>query len=144
MVATAAADGIEMRPERTRVVNTFDAHRLLQLARARGLQDAVGERFLRAQHCEGEALGDHATLERLAVEAGLEAPEVRAVLAGDAYADEVRDDERTAAAIGIGGVPFFVADRAFAASGAQPPDVLREVLRQAWAAQGATAARAAP
>ena len=75
-----------------------------------------------------------ATLERLAVEVGLPAQEVRDVLAGDRYAAEVRDDERTAASFGISGVPFFVVDRSLAASGAQSPDILGELLSRGWSA----------
>jgi predicted DsbA family dithiol-disulfide isomerase len=129
-----------MRHDIARGGNTFDAHRLLHLAAQVGLQDALKERFMRAYHSEGEPIGDPATLERLAVEVGFEADEVRDVLAGERYATEVRDDERTAAALGIHAVPFFVVDRAFGASGAQSPEVLGELLRRAWEARPAGAA----
>ena len=59
--------------------------------------------------------------------------EVREVLSTDRYAAEVRDDERTAARLGIHAVPFFVVDRAIGASGAHPPEQLVELLRQARA-----------
>jgi predicted DsbA family dithiol-disulfide isomerase len=130
----AAADGLEMRFDLVRGANTFDAHRVLHLAAERGVQDEVKERLMRAHHTEGESIGDPATLERLAVEAELDGDEVRDVLAGDRYRAAVRADEQMAASLGIGGVPFFVADRRFAASGAQSPQVLREMLRQAWEA----------
>jgi predicted DsbA family dithiol-disulfide isomerase len=68
----------------------------------------------------------------MAVASGLDADEVRAVLASDAYAQEVRADELSAQQMGIGGVPFFVFDGRLAASGAQPPDVLLAGLQQAW------------
>ena len=70
---------------------------------------------------------------RLAAEAGLAADEAREVLAGDRYADDVRADERPAQAFGITGVPFFVIDRQYGLSGAQPPDTVLEVLERAWA-----------
>jgi predicted DsbA family dithiol-disulfide isomerase len=139
MAGIAAGDGLEMHPDLVRGGNTFDAHRLLHLAAEHGLQDAVKERFMRAYHIEGEAIGNADTLERLAVEAGLDAAEVRDVLAGDRYAAEVREDERMAAALGISAVPFFVVDRAFGASGAQSPEILGELLRRAWEAQPAAA-----
>jgi predicted DsbA family dithiol-disulfide isomerase len=91
------------------------------------------ERLFRAYLTEGQVTGDPAVLERLALEVGLPEDEVRDVLAGDRYAEEVRDDERTAIAVGIHAVPFFVVDRAIAASGAQPPELLRELLGRAWA-----------
>ncbi|MEA2141821.1 MAG: hypothetical protein QOI64_251, partial [Solirubrobacteraceae bacterium] len=97
-------------------------------------QDAMQERIMRAYLTEGELISDHATLERLAVEVGLPTDEVRDMLAGDRYAAEVRDDERTAARLGISAVPFFVVDRAIGASGAHPPEQLVELLRQARAA----------
>jgi predicted DsbA family dithiol-disulfide isomerase len=124
----AAGDGIDMRFDLTRGANTFDAHRVLQLAAEHGLQPEMKERLLRAYHTEGELVSDHATLVRLAEEVGFPAGEM---LAGDGFAAEVRDDERTARGIGINAVPCFVAGRRVGVSGAQPPEVLLELLRQA-------------
>jgi predicted DsbA family dithiol-disulfide isomerase len=126
----AAGDGLDMRADLVRGANTFDAHRLVQLAKANGAQDAMKERLMRAYHTEGEALGDRATLARLASEVGLPEDEVREVLAGDRYAIEVREDERTAMSLGINAVPFFVVDRRFGAAGAHPPAALGELLRR--------------
>ena len=131
----AAAEGIEFRLGDVRSGNTFDAHRLVHLGAAHGLQDAVKERLMQAYQGEGDLMSDHATLERLGVEAGLPADEVRALLAGDRFADAVRDDERTAASLGISAVPFFVADRKFGVSGAQSPEILAGFLQQAWEAR---------
>ncbi len=128
----AAAEGLDFRFDLARGANTFDAHRVLHLAAAHGRQDATAERIMRAYLGEGELISDHATLERLAVQAGLPADEVRELLAGDRYAADVREDERTAAALGIHAVPFFVVDRRIGASGAHPPAALLELLRQAW------------
>ena len=133
LTATAAAEGLELRFDIARPGNTFDAHRLLHLAGERGVSDAVKERLLRATFTEGEPIGDAETLVRLVAEAGLDADEARAVLAGDRYADEVRGDERQAQAYGITGVPFFVVDGRYGVSGAQPAEVLGQVLAQAWA-----------
>jgi predicted DsbA family dithiol-disulfide isomerase len=135
LAGVASADGIEFRFDIARGGSSFDAHRLLHLAAAHGCQDAVKERLLRAYHTEGEPIGDPATLERLAVQAGLPQDEVREVLAGDGYAAEVREDERVAAGFGINGVPFFVVDRALSASGAQPPEIFGELLRRGWSAR---------
>jgi predicted DsbA family dithiol-disulfide isomerase len=137
MTAVAAGEGLDFHFERARGGNTFDAHRLVHLAAAHGRQDAMEERLMRAYLTEGELMSDAATLERLADEVGLPAGPVRELLAGDRFADAVRDDERTGAALGIRGVPFFVVDRAFGASGAQPPEVLRELLDRAWEARPA-------
>jgi predicted DsbA family dithiol-disulfide isomerase len=137
MTEVAAAEGLEFRFEAARDGNTFDAHRVLHLAEAHGVQDALKERLMRAYLGEGELMSDHAALARLAVEAGLPADEVRDVLATDRYAAEVREDERTASSLGISAVPFFVIDRAMGASGAQPPEVLGELLRRGWDARPA-------
>jgi predicted DsbA family dithiol-disulfide isomerase len=88
------------------------------------------ERLMRAHHTEGELVSDHETLVRLAGEVGVPAAEVRELLAGDRFAAEVRDDEELAAAIGIQAVPTFVVDRRIAVAGAQPPEVLLELLRR--------------
>jgi predicted DsbA family dithiol-disulfide isomerase len=133
MVAIAAAEGLPFRFDLVRPGNTFDAHRVLHLAHARGLQDAVKERLLRAYLTEGEPIGEPGTLARVAADAGLDADEVRDVLAGDAYADAVRADELQARRLGIHGVPFFVLGGVYGVSGAQPVEVLQQALTQARA-----------
>jgi predicted DsbA family dithiol-disulfide isomerase len=133
MTERAAADGLEFRFDLIRGGNTFDAHRLLHLAEDHGLQPEMKERLLRATFTEGLPIADQPTLVRLATEAGLPAAQVQAVLDGDAYADAVRADEQQAARYGITGVPFFVADGKYAVSGAQPPEVLLQLLQRAYA-----------
>jgi predicted DsbA family dithiol-disulfide isomerase len=135
MTGVAAGEGLAFRFDIARDGNTFDAHRVLHLAHEHGLQDAVKERFMRGYLGEGELISDHSVLERLAVEAGLPADEVRATLASDRFADEVRADEATARSLGINAVPFFVVDRQFGASGAQAPEVLEGLLHRGWEAQ---------
>ena len=132
MTEVARQDGLDFHFERIRPGNTFDAHRVLHLAAERGVQDAVKERFLRAYLGEGEPIGDPETLVRLAAEAGLDPEEVRATLAGDAHARDVRADEEEAREIGVRGVPFFVLAGRWAISGAQPPDLFLRALTQAW------------
>ena len=132
MTASAAEEGLTFDFSIARPGNTFDAHRLLHLAAERGVQDAVKERFLRATFTEGEPIGDPETLVRLAAEAGLDADEAREVLGSDRFALDVRGDERQAQAYGITGVPFFVVDGTYGVSGAQPAELLREVLDKAW------------
>ena len=132
LAETAAGDGLDMRADLVKGGNTFDAHRIVQLAKANGVQDAMKERLMRAYHTEGERLGDRETLLRLAAEVGLPEDDVREVLTGDRYAVDVREDERTAMALGINAVPFFVVDRAIGAAGAHPPEALGELLRRGW------------
>ncbi|HEX6583374.1 MAG TPA: DsbA family oxidoreductase [Thermoleophilaceae bacterium] len=140
MTAVAAGEGLEFRFDIARSGNTFDAHRLTHLAAAHGRQDAMKERLFRAYLSEGEVIGDPAVLERLGLEVGLPEHELRELLAGDRYAAEVRQDEQLATSLAITAVPFFVVDRAIAASGAQPPELLRELLGRAWDQRSALAA----
>lgn len=132
MTDVAAGEGLDFHFERARASNTFDAHRVVHLAQAHGVQDEAKERLMRAYLTEGELMSDHATLTRLAAEVGLDAAETAAMLAGDRYAAEVREDERTAMALGISAVPFFVVDRKFGAAGAQPPEILGQLLQRGW------------
>jgi predicted DsbA family dithiol-disulfide isomerase len=134
MTKVAAVDGLDFRFDQVRVGNTFDAHRVLHLAADKGVQNPMKERLLRAYMTEGEALGDRDVLARLAAEVGLDAAEVTAMLASDRYADEVRADEQNAREIGINGVPFFAVAERYGVSGAQPAEVLLEVLEKAWEA----------
>jgi len=143
---TAKQEGLDFDLVNARSGNTFDAHRVLHLAAERGAQDAVKERFFRAYMTEQQPIGDREVLVRLAAEAGLDPEEVRATLATDGFAAEVREEEEVAHRLGIHGVPFFVLDGAIGVSGAQPADVLLRALEQAWersAAESETAEGAA-
>ena len=133
----AAAEGLDYHLDRARWGRSFDAHRLLHLARDRGIADAVKERFLAGYLQEGVAIGLPDELAPLAVAAGLDAAEVEAVLSGTAYTDEVRAEEERALEIGITGVPFFVVDGRFPISGAQDPETMLIVLERAWAKRNA-------
>jgi len=130
----AAGEGLGFRFDIARGGNTFDGHRVLHLAATHGLQNAMKERIMRAYFEEGELISSPDVLARLAAEVGLPADEVLATLERDRFADEVRDDERTAAGLGIHAVPFFVVDRKLGASGAQPSEALLDLLRQGWLA----------
>jgi len=133
VVDAGAGEGLSIRYDVAKPGRTVDAHRLLHLAADRGVQGAVKERLLLAYFTEGEPIADVPTLVRLAGEAGLDPAEAAAVLDSDAYTAEVRADEAQARALGIRGVPFFVVDRRFGVSGAQPAEALLEVLRKSWA-----------
>ena len=133
VTSLAAAEGLTYHLEKSLTANTFDAHRLTHFAASRGLADGIHERLFRAALVEGEAVDDTETLVRIGVEAGLPADEARKVLDSDAYADEVRDDISTARALGANGVPFFVFDRTYGISGAQPIEVFLTTLEKAAA-----------
>jgi len=127
----ARAEGLTFNYEASKVANTFDAHRLEHFAASRGRGDEMTERLFKAYFVDGRNIGDHATLAELAAEIGLPAPDVKAMLASDEFADDVQRDIGEAARFGINAVPCFVLDRRYAVSGAQDSAVLRQALQQA-------------
>lgn len=137
MEERAAGEGLTFRMADLRRGNTRDAHRLIQLAKDRGRQEAVVERLHRAYFTDQDSVFDHEALTRLAVEAGLDRDEVTDLLAGDSYSDHVDTDEAMARALGATGVPLFVIDRKYGISGAQPADTITQVLERAWSEAGA-------
>jgi predicted DsbA family dithiol-disulfide isomerase len=133
MEQRAAQEGLEFRMDSLRSGNTRDAHRLLHLAKAHGVQAELAERLHRAYFTEQASIFDHSSLTELAVQAGLDRDDVIRVLASQEYGDAVDTDEAMAQALGVNGVPLFVIDRRYGISGAQPPEVITEVLDRAWA-----------
>lgn len=133
MEERAAGDGLTFRMSELRSGNTRDAHRLLQLARERSRQPELVERLHRAYFTEQRSVFEHAALTGLAVDAGLDRAEVEQVLAGNDYDEVVTEEEATAHSLGANGVPFFVIDRRYGISGAQPAELIAQALDQAWA-----------
>ncbi|MDW2980163.1 MAG: DsbA family oxidoreductase [Rhodanobacter sp.] len=115
---------------RKRVYNTFDAHRLLHWAGLEGRQLALKQILLRAYFTDGEDVSAHATLLRLAAEAGLDAERARQILAGDEYANEVRAQEQFFQSRGIHSVPATIVNGRHLISGGQPPEAFEQALRQ--------------
>ena len=130
--AVAAEEGLLFRHHQALRVNTVDAHRLLHLALVEGKQAELKEALLSAYFIETENVADHDTLTRIATGAGLGEARVRDVLESAEFADEVEADIRQAAAFGANGVPFFVVDRKYGISGAQPVEVFTQTLERAW------------
>ena len=139
LIGEASKDGLEFHLAESKGGNTFDAHRLIHFAAERGRAGEMKERLMRAYFTEGAAIGERAELVRLATDVGLDEAEVKAMLSSDRLASEVRADEARARAFGISGVPFFAIDERYGVSGAQPADVLLDVLRQAHANAGTVA-----
>jgi predicted DsbA family dithiol-disulfide isomerase len=132
VAAIATEEGLDLDFDRALTVNTFDAHRLLHLAQDEGVQNAAKERLLRAHFTEGADLADPDTLVALLKEAGVNEDRARQVVDNPAeYADAVENDIAQAHAFGATGVPFFVVDRKYGISGAQPSEVFARALRTA-------------
>lgn len=132
IVSAGAEAGVDLRFDEARPGNTFDAHRLLHLARERGVQRRLKERLFAATFTEGRPIGDRDTLVSLAADVGIPEGEARRTLDDEDFASQVKAEESAAHDLGVRGVPFLVFDRRLAVSGAQPPDVLLEVLDRAW------------
>ncbi|MEV6774547.1 DsbA family oxidoreductase [Nocardia sp. NPDC051030] len=132
--AQAEAMGLEYRTEGRDFGSSFDMHRLLHWALELGKQETLLDALYAANFAEDAPLfGDTERLVQVAVNAGFDEASVRAVLADStAYADAVRADEAEAARLGARGVPFFVLDRKYGVSGAQPAEVFAQALEQAW------------
>lgn len=133
VVNMAAAQGLEFNFEKAVVANTKNAHRLIHLAKASGKGDAMKERLLQAYFSEGKNVDDLLTLVALGKEVGLEEEKIKAMLESDHYEDAVEQDIYESRQLGVKGVPFFVLDRKFGISGAQPDEVFDQTLKKAWA-----------
>jgi predicted DsbA family dithiol-disulfide isomerase len=128
----AAEAGLHYNFDTAVVANSFDAHRFSHLAKEHGVQDAAEERLFAAYFSEGKNTADHEVLAELGLEIGLDKNEVLRMLNSDEYSREVEEDIAEAQRLGIHAVPFFVFDRKYAVSGAQPSEVFREVLDAAF------------
>jgi predicted DsbA family dithiol-disulfide isomerase len=124
---------------RSRVYNTFDAHRLLHWAHSQGLQRELKHALFKANFSDDVNVSDHAQLVRLAESVGLDGAKAREVLESGRYAQEVRDAEQLWVSRGINGVPGIVINERWLISGGQPPEVFEQALRQI-AGQVSTAA----
>ena len=125
-------EGLEYRFDQVVVANSFTAHRLIHLAAAHGKQDAAKERLLSDHFEHGKDIGNRGYLTSLGTDLGIDAVELNELFTTDKYAAEVRFDFEEGRSLGISGVPFFVIDRKFGLSGAQPVEKFTAALNQAW------------
>lgn len=122
--------------DRVQSGNTFDAHRLAQVARGTAHEDAVVGGLFAAHFSEGRRLSDPDVLRDVARTAGLADDVTESVLTGGAGSAEVRADEAAAHALDVTGVPYFLINEAWAIPGAQDVETLGIVLRRAWSRLG--------
>lgn len=128
----AEGEGLHFDFDRIVVGNSFTAHRFLHLAKASGRGDAAKEAIMSAHFEQGLDTSDVDVLASLGAGIGLDEAEVRETVAGDRFADDVRRDIEEARTLGVQGVPFFVVDRKYGISGAQPVELFRQALDTAW------------
>jgi predicted DsbA family dithiol-disulfide isomerase len=130
VVQMAQEVGLNYHMDTAILTNTFDAHRLTMYAKTQGLMKEMTERILRAHFTDSKHIGDHKTLTELAIEVGLKREAVEKLLASDEMAEAVRADEETARQYRISGVPFFLINKKYALSGAQPTEAFVQALRK--------------
>jgi predicted DsbA family dithiol-disulfide isomerase len=126
------ASGLDLDFDKSVVANSFNSHRLIHHAKAKGLQQEMKERLFLAYFSEGKNIDDLETLIALAKEVGLDSEEAKAVLESDKYAEAVKADVQESQQLGVSGVPFFVFDRKYAISGAQPSSAFLETLEKSF------------
>lgn len=129
----AEAEGLDLRFDTLQLTNTLDAHRLLHFAAQHGKNNEVAELLFKVYFTECKHVGRHETLITIATEAGLDPKATEEMLASDQFTDEVRADHLEGIRLGVSGVPFYVIDRKYAVSGAQPANVFLEALEKTWA-----------
>ena len=128
----AARAGLAYDPGMTTPGDTFAAHRILQLAAARGVADLAVERIQRAYFEQGMAIDNRESLSLLAAEIGIDPDTARSVAFSDAYADAVFDDRDRAESRGIWSVPFFICADEFVVSGTASPRWMHEIMKRCW------------
>jgi predicted DsbA family dithiol-disulfide isomerase len=116
--------------KRTRIHNTFDAHRLLHWAGLEGRQLELKQALFKAYFGEGADPSDHTVLAALAAHAGLDPTRAREILASDRYAAEVRTRAQFYRSQGIDAVPALIINDRHLIEGGQPVAVFERVLRQ--------------
>lgn len=130
VVMMAANVGLDFNMDALQPTNTFDAHRLIHYAKSVGKQDEMKEMLFKAYFVQGEHIGNSKTLIQLSEKAGLDKGEAFRVLDSDQYAEDVQEDIKAAQTIGIQGVPFFLINKKYGISGAQPVASFIKVFEQ--------------
>ncbi|MBL7555220.1 MAG: DsbA family oxidoreductase [Bdellovibrionaceae bacterium] len=130
VVNKGASIGLMFNMDRVIPTNSFDAHRLTQFALTQQKQNLLLEKLFAAYFTEGKDISSHGVLVDAGESVGLAKEDVLNVLNSDAFASEVREDEELAHEGGISGVPFFVFNRKYAISGAQPPESFLDVFKK--------------
>ncbi len=129
---TGTENGLHFNFEQLVIANSFDAHRLIQLAKSVALGNEAEEVLFAAHLAQGKNIADRQTLLALANDIGIDETLTTQMLDSDAFTDDVRHDEKVAQQIGISGVPFFIFDQKYSISGAQPVETFLGALEKSW------------
>jgi predicted DsbA family dithiol-disulfide isomerase len=132
VTAMAAQEGLTYNLDNAVLANTINAHRFLHFAKQYGKQNEAEEVLFRAYFTDAKNIDDYPTLLQLGEEIGLDTAALKTALENNSYANEVLNDIIEAQRIGVRGVPFFVFDRKYAVSGAQPVQVFLQTLEKSF------------
>jgi predicted DsbA family dithiol-disulfide isomerase len=130
IIQQGASLGLKFNLDKVRPTNSFDAHRLMQLASRRDSATALAEKLYEAFFTDGKNISDHSVLKEAAISCNLPEKDVTEVLTTDEFSMDVREDEYEAQRLSIRGVPYFLFDRKVFISGAQPTDVFLRILTE--------------
>jgi protein disulfide-isomerase len=132
LVRMAKTVGLEYNFDRAVIANSFDAHRLIQFAKSKGLGDEIEEALFAAYFTNGLDMSDLDTLAEIGSSIGLSPIELETILHSEDFSSEVQNDILEAQKYGVRGVPYFVLDDKYAISGAQPSSVFLEALEKTF------------
>lgn len=113
-----------------RIYNTFDAHRLLHWAEKEGLQTALKLALFDLYFKKSGDPSNHDQLLELAKSVGLDETQAKQILQGDAYSQEVRQEQQHYQSQGISSVPAVIVNNKHLISGGQPSEVFKNALLQ--------------
>ena len=125
--------GLDFDLDKAVLANSFNAHRLIQMAKSKDLGNEIEEALFKAHFTDGKNVDDTDTLVEIGTSIGMQEQEVRKVIESDAFDYEVRQDQLDARNIGVQGVPFFVLNNKYAVSGAQSPEAFLQTIEKAYA-----------
>ncbi|WP_410221827.1 DsbA family protein [Pedobacter sp.] len=128
----ASEAGLSIDFDRNIPANTFKAHQLIHFAVTKNLQNQAEEALFKAHFTEGKDVNDKGVLLDIASDLGLNRAEAEETLNKETFAEAVRYDIYESQQIGVRGVPFFVLDRKYALSGAQPVEAFEAALKQSF------------
>jgi len=132
VTAMAAEVGLTYKMDEAVVANSFMAHRMTHFAKTKGKQSELEELLFKSYFTEGKNIDDLETLLQLGEEIGLDKNELKSILEGNQFAEDVQKDIYEAHQVGLKGVPFFVYNNQYGISGAQPKELFEQTLQQAY------------
>ena len=126
------SEGIHFRHDlMERTPNTFDAHKLILLAGREGVQDKVTDAIFNGYFVEGKDVGNRDTLIEIAVNAGMDAEQVKTFLDSEESANAVNKAEAKGRELRINSVPNLIINNQISVSGAQSVETFIRAFEQA-------------